>query len=489
MPTDQTMAADHHCRQGDAYRQARQWAEAQRCYEQALQLQPSHAQACFGLGSLYLSQGRWAEAAAWFREVIRLRPDVAAAYCNLGNALAGQGRFEEAAAAFTAALQLQPGSADLLRRRRTVLDQLGRLAEAEADARALLDLRPGDAAAHAALADLLRRQGRWADALAECDAAIRLQPDLADAHGTRALVWLTLGDYERGWPEYEWRWRCADFAQAAVPRPRWDGSPLRGQAVLLQAEQGLGDTLQFIRYAPLVQERGGVVIAAVPPALRRLLQSCRGIDRLVNLGEPVVCALWAPHLSLPGIFQTTVATVPADVPYLAAEEALVEAWRQVLGPYRGLTIGVAWQGSTGFRGDHLRSFPLARLAPLAALPGVRLVSLQKGPGSDQVGTVDFPILDLGPRLDESSGAFVDTAAVLRSLDLLVTVDTALAHLAGALAVPTWVALPYVPNWRWLLDRDDSPWYPTARLFRQPRPGDWEAVFVRMADELRRRLRP
>ena len=246
--------------------------------------------------------------------------------------------------------------------------------------------------------------------------------------------------------------------------------------------------MQFIRYARLVKQRGGTVIFECPRRLARLLKSCPGIDVLVESGAPLPpFDVHAPLLSLPRLLGTTLATIPADVPYLFADAALVESWKRVLGSNQIFKVGIAWQCDPRYNIAAHRSPPLRQFAPLARLPGVQLYSLQKGAGTEQLRDVagQFAVTDFGERLDEESGPFMDTAALMRNLDLVIVVDTSLAHLAGALGVPVWVALPFAPCWRWLLGREDSPWYPTMRLFRQTQPGDWDGVFVRMAQELER----
>jgi hypothetical protein len=298
-----------------------------------------------------------------------------------------------------------------------------------------------------------------------------------------------LGDYERGWVEWEWRWKGTDFARQMV-KPVWDGGPLKGRTILLVAEQGLGDTLQFVRYAALVKERGGTVIVACQKALLPLLESCAGIDHLAPHDDiRLDFDVFAPFMSLPRILGTTLETVPATIPYLHARPELVEFWRQELRPLGRFLVGVAWQGSPKYGRDHLRSFRLAEFEPLASLPGVTLISLQKGPGAEQVRDASdrFPIVDLTDRIDCETWAFVDTAAIVKNLDLVIGCDSSLVHLAGALGAPVWVAQRFCSEWRWMQKRDDSPWYPTARLFRQTRPGDWKGVFARMAGALSDRL--
>ncbi|HWY86484.1 MAG TPA: glycosyltransferase family 9 protein, partial [Gemmataceae bacterium] len=255
---------------------------------------------------------------------------------------------------------------------------------------------------------------------------------------------------------------------------------------LLHAEQGLGDTIHFLRYAPLVKERGGTVLLECPPSLQPLLTGIAGVDRFIAAGTPLPpFDVHSPLLSLPGIFGTLLATFPAAIPYLRADSQLIERWRQELEPLRGFRIAIAWQGSTTHGGDRWRSVPLAHFETLARVAGVRLLSVQKGAGTDQIAALAgrFDVLDLSEGLDNEA-AFTDTAAVLKNVDLLVTVDSAVAHVAGALGAPVWVVLALTPDWRWLLDREDSPWYPTMRLFRQKRFGDWSEVFERLAAEVR-----
>jgi hypothetical protein len=311
---------------------------------------------------------------------------------------------------------------------------------------------------------------------------VDLAPDYAEAHVNRALTRLHVGDWQRGWQEFEWRWRTADALPRGLAQPWWRGEPLAGRTILLYAEQGLGDTIQFIRFAPIVKRRGGTVVVECQQPLVRLLEGCAGVDRLVGQGDALPAFdVQAPLLSLPGILKTSPETIPADVPYLSVRPAAVQAWRERLKEIDGFRIGIAWQGNPAVRGDRLRSIALGHFAALAEIPGVRLVSLQKGPGAEQLEAAGgrFRITELGSRLQD----FADTAAVMNSLDLVITSDTGPAHLAGALGVPVWVALSLAPDWRWSSGRSDSPWYPTMRLFRQKEWGNWQAVFEEIKKSL------
>jgi hypothetical protein len=295
-----------------------------------------------------------------------------------------------------------------------------------------------------------------------------------------------MGDFEQGWPEYAWRLKTQELALPPIPQPLWDGSRLNGKTILLHAEQGLGDTIHFIRYAPLVKEQGGQVVVVCPSQLTPLLASSPGIDRLVATGMLLPpFDVHAPLLSLPGIFRTNAATIPASVPYIFADPSLVQHWHHELSATPGYKVGIAWKGSSRHKKDRERSVSLEALAPLAAVPEINLFSLQVGPGREELAALGdrFRVTDLGGRFDPESLA--DAAAAIQSLDLIVTVDSALAHVAGALGTPVWVAVPFSPDWRWQLEREDSPWYPTLRLFRQRLPGQWPEVFERIAVELRK----
>jgi tetratricopeptide (TPR) repeat protein len=466
-----------------------QYDEAIAHHREALRLRPRFPDACNNLGNAFLMQKKLDEAAACYREAVALKPEYAEALANLGIVLAGQRKHDEAVACYKKALQLKPDYPEALVNLGNVLLEQGKPGEALAIYEQALQLHPDSAAAHDHRSQALLAQGKLDEALAGFGQAIHLRPDHAGARMGRALTLLLLGHFEEGWVEYEWRWKCKEFSPWSYPQPPWDGSPLDGRTILLHAEQGLGDTLHFIRYAALVKERGGRVVVACQKPLLRLLASCPGIDQLVPYNEPLPdFDVHTPLLSLPRIFGTTLATVPANIPYLFADPALLGHWQRELSSYRTFRIGIAWQGNPDYPGDAQRSFPLAQLAPLARVGGVQLLSLQKTHGMEQLRTAPFPVIDLGSRLDETSGPFMDTAAVIKNLDLVICPNTALVHLAGALGVPVWLALPLNPEWRWLWNRADSPWYPTVRLFRQEQTGDWAGVFARMATELAVRMR-
>jgi tetratricopeptide (TPR) repeat protein len=455
----------------------------------AVRLRPHSPEAHNHLGMALSGQGKREEAIAHYREALRVRPDFAPAHSNLANALRSLGKLTDAVTHYREAVRLQPNDPALQSNLGDSLFEVGRLEEAASHWGQALRLRPNLAKVWNNLGNLFFLQGNLDEALAHYTQAMSLKQPFPEAHWNRSLLWLLLGNFEQGWPEYEWRWTQPTFVRRHAQVPLWDGSDLGGRTILLHAEQGLGDTIQFIRYALLVKHRSGTVLVECHPALVRLLANVPGIDRLLAKGSPLPpFDVQAPLLSLPGIFKTTEHTVPTAVPYLHADPELVQRWRQKLQPLQGLKVGIAWQGDPTYRNDRHRSIALALFSSLARVEGVNLISLQKGPGTEQLQALagQFKVLVLGNRLDEDAGPFMDTAAIMKNLDLVVSSDTAVAHLAGALGVPVWVALPRVPDWRWLLEREDNPWYPTMRLFRQTRAQHWEDVFERIAEAIKER---
>jgi tetratricopeptide (TPR) repeat protein len=487
-PADLPRTAEECARLGSLLLSQNKLEEAIPWFREAVRLKPGFAEAHADLGGLLRRQARPDEAIPVLRRALELKPDLVEAHVSLGNALRDKARLEESVASYREAVRLRPDYPDAHNNLGVALMELGELQAAVASDREAMRLNPGYAEAHNSLGVALSGLGRVDEAVQCYSEAIRLRPNYADAYLNRAFALLLKGDFEQGWPEYEWRWRTPDFTPPNFHQPQWDGGPLAGRTVLLHAEQGLGDALQFIRYVPLVQACGGRIIVQCPRMLRRLLgDSLAGIEGLIAPGEtPPPFQVHCPLLSLPHLLGTTLATIPAGVPYLRADEALVTRWRRELAAVDGFKVGVVWRGSPQHKRDRFRSVPLTQFGPLAAVGGVGLVGLQKGLGSEQIAMLPpgFVAFDAGARIDD----WADTAAVVKSLDVVVTVDTAVAHLAGGLGVPVWVALPYAPDWRWLLGREDSPWYPTMRLFRQTAPGAWGPVFERIASALRQRVR-
>jgi tetratricopeptide (TPR) repeat protein len=478
--------ATYHGNLGSAYGTQGRYDKAVESLKTALRCDANFVDAHNNLGAALSKLGKHDEAATAIRKAIKLRPAMVSAHINLGNVLQEQGKLEEAIASYRQALRLEPDNADARYNLGLAVSKRGDYAAAEENYRHALRINPRNADALNNLGNALREQGRFADSLKCYEEALALRPDLAQARKNRGMAWLRLGDWQRGWDEYEWRWRCDDSPPHGFKQPLWDGSPLEGRTILLHTEQGLGDAIQFLRYVPLVKQRGGTVLLQCQGALMKLFDRARGVDQLLPRGERLPpYDVYAPLLSLPHLLKAHDPAAAGSVPYLFADPGLRDDWRRELDIIGGRRIGINWQGNPSHAKDAQRSLPLKHFLRLAELPDVRLISLQKNAGVEQLRELKDPrlVLDLGSRLDEEHGAFMDTAAVLPSLDLVVTSDTALAHLAGALGVKVWVVLPFSPDWRWLLDRDDSPWYPTMRLFRQRQPGDWAEVFERIASEL------
>ena len=481
-----------HSNLGNALKEQGKLDEAVACYRRALELKPDFAEAHSNLGNALSDQGKLDEALACYRRALELRPDLAGAHSNLGHALCEQGKPDQAEACCRRAVELKPDHAVAHNNLGIALCEQGKLDAAEACYRRALELASDYAEAHSNLANALHGQGRLREAEACYRRALELKPDYAEAHNNQAMLWLLRGDFQRGWPEYEWRWRPKKApAPRRFPQPAWDGSPLAGKTCLLYAEQGFGDTIQFVRYARVLQQSGARVVFQCPRPLLRLLGSCPGIDRLLAQGDDLPpFDVHVPLLSVPALVGTRIDTIPAEVPYLQAEAELVERWRAKLAGTEGFKVGVNWRGRPGPGPWTRRDIPLQHFGALAAVPSVRLVRLQRAEeaGGERTGQPPPWLWEPGCATDEA-GAFIDTAAIMKNLDLVITSDTAVAHLAGALGVPVWVALPFAPDWRWMLDRADSPWYPTMCLFRQKSPGDWAGVLNEIAMVLRQRLPP
>jgi Flp pilus assembly protein TadD len=479
--------AEAHNNLGLALKELEEYEEAIASFRTAVQLRPDYPEAQGNLGSTLFRQGDVEGAEEAWSHVVRLQPNNAFARSNLGWACKENGRLEKAHAQLLEATRLNPVHAEAHNNLGVVLTELGQFSEAKASLSEAIRLRTDYVDAINNLGLVYALEERVEDALAQYERSLSLAPDNIAAHFNRAMALLQAGEYGPAWPEYEWRWKMPHFQEATFPRPKWDGSPLAGRRILLFSEQGLGDTLQFIRYTSSIKQQGATVTVACQKALMPLLKRCPGIDRLLPTGSPWPdCDVHSSLMSLPGIFRTTLETIPSDVPYLHPDPALVERWRAELACIPGFRVGIGWQGNPKYITDRRRSIPLSAFQPLDAVSGVRLISLQKGPGSEQLTSLAdrMAVLDLARRLDETSGAFMDTAAVMKNLDLVITSDTSLAHLAGGLGVPVWVALHVGADWRFLMKREDSPWYPTMRLFRQKQWGDWDEVFQRIARELR-----
>jgi tetratricopeptide (TPR) repeat protein/ADP-heptose:LPS heptosyltransferase len=487
------VAPDHAAAQqnlGVALAEKGLFAEAVASLRVALAQQPDYHDAHYNLGNVLGQLKRPAEAIAAYRDALRLKPDHPGTLNNLGLLLTQNSAPEEGAVLLRQACRLREKFLEAINNLGLALTEMGDYAGAIARFEEALRIDPHHVDSHSNLGNVYKDQGRLDEALACYDLALLMRPDAPSPRWNRALVLLHKGDYERGWPEYEARRRKPDSGIRTFAQPDWDGSPPAGRTILIHMEQGLGDMLQFIRYAPRVNAQGGRVIVSCPRTLTALFARCAGIDQVVCDKDPLPpFDVQVPLLSLPGLLRTTLETVPAEVPYLFADDALVQSWQHALAGLSNFRVGIAWQGNPRHRRDRQRSIPLAQFERLARVPGISVISLQKGHGAEQLASrcrASFAVEALGSAYDGPDTTFMDTAAVLRNLDLVITVDTAVAHLAGGLGVPVWLALPQTADWRWLIDRSDSPWYPTMRLFRQDELGRWEPMFDAMARELAER---
>jgi tetratricopeptide (TPR) repeat protein len=475
---------------GNALLELKRRDEAVASYDKAIALKPGLAEAYCKRGNALYHLRRLDEALASAERAIGLKADYAEAHVNRGLALKELKRLDEALASYDKAIALAPGLAAAFTNRGNVLKDLDRLDEAAASFDKAIELEPAIAETYSNQGLLLVDLARFKEALAGYDKAIALKPEYADAHANKSLCLLLLGRFEEGWREYEWRTKRSDtMVQQTYPalpvRSLRGDENIAGKTVLVRAEQGLGDTIQFCRYLKLLEARGARVTVAVQARLRAIVGTLSPTINVAVGGEVLSAVDYhCPLASLPLAFGTMLESIPAEVPYLKVDPKRVERWRQRIGS-EGLRVGIAWQGRPDGRIDAGRSFALSEFEEISRLDGVRLISLQKNFGSEQLAWLPagMKVETLGEDYDAGPDAFLDTAAVMESLDLVITSDTAIAHLAGALGRPVWVALKWVPDWRWLLERADSPWYPTMRLFRQPSRGDWKGVFRAMKDEL------
>ena len=507
--------ADFHDRLGSALLQQGDTIGAIGAFRKAISLAPNFAQPRGNLAVALTkkkppSKADLDEALGEARRAVELSPRAAEAHGSLAVVLDKLGDVKQALAEFDRAAELNPTNADFYGMRGMILQNQDRIDEAIAVFQEGAKRCPTDARIFSNLSGLYRRQRKYKESVETAETAVKLAPGYSDAHGNLSLALLAAGDYEHGFAEYEWRWRCDNFTTAPreFPRPMWDGSSdLKGRTILVHTEQGYGDTLQFVRYVPRLADAGARVILECHHSLTKLLSRVRGVDRVIASGLALPdFDLHAPMLSMPRAFKTTLDRVPAEVPYLAAAPERVDDWnRRIASPSpgtpdfgelpsglslrvedsragegrgEGLAVGVIWAGNA--QPDPKRNVPGPMLSVLSGISGVRFFSLQRtDAGTYTPPPPELKLIDLSPHLSD----FHETAAAMTALDLILTIDTATAHLAGALGRPTWTLIPFAPDWRWLLDREDSPWYPTMRLFRQTKLNEWGDVLERVREEM------
>jgi len=458
--------------------------EAVASYDKAIALKSDFAEAFCNRGGALQELKRFDEALASYDKAIALKPNFAEAFCNRGLALQELNRFDEALASYDKAIALTPDYAEAFCSRGAGLQALGRLDEALASYDKAIALKSDFADAFCNRGAALQKLKRLDGALASYDQAIALKPDHADGYRNRALARLLTGRYHEGWTDNEWRWAVKDFPskRPKIEAPTWRGEDLSGRHLLVFSEQGLGDVIQFARYLPLLAERKCKMTLLASAKLIPLLRlTNEQIEIVSELSGVESFDFQVPLMSLPRAFNTRLETIPSKTPYLLAPPERVKVWEERLPKSHVPRVGIGWAGNPIFRGEKSRSIGLPRLLPLLSVPRVQFISLQKDlrSGDEKLLRQHPQVIHLGDRLDD----FAETAAVMSLLDLMISSDTAPVHLAGALGRPVWVLLQYVPDWRWLLDRDDSPWYPSAKLFRQPAAGDWDSVVAKVIEEL------
>jgi tetratricopeptide (TPR) repeat protein len=480
-------AAEVWARMGIFFLEAHRPDAAVDALRKATQLDPANGPWHGALGAAHRQLKQRAEAVRCFRRALDIGPRSAALLNNLALALKDAEAYDEALATYDAALALQPEFQNGHFNRGNLLLAMRRLDEAIASFRRAIELNPRDADAHTSLGIAHYARRELDQAMTAYEAAWAAEPDSPTVRRNQALVWFMRGDYAKAWQTFEARLDCDDFPKRHFVQPRWDGGPLAGRTLCVFLEQGLGDALQFVRYLPLAAQAAGRVWYVPHEVLRPLLQQSELAQYLAPADELPDFDVQASLLSLPGFLPDRRGLPYWPGPYLRAEPQLAARWSERLSASGRLRVGIVWSGSRDHPADQVRSTGLANFASLAMIPGVRLISLQHGAGREQLDELAEPlnILDLDPEMDRQTGAFVDRAAVIENLDLVITVDTAVAHLAGALGKPVWVALQFMPDWRWGLDGETTPWYPSMRLFRQPALDDWQAVFERMTSELAR----
>ena len=474
--------AEEYCNLGIIYNQLGRLEDVVECQKQSIARDPQYTAAYFNLGNAYRDLSQPEAAIEALQTAVAQKPDFPQAYNNLGLAQYDAGRFEDALACYDKALTSKPDYTDAYLNMGNALRELGRPDAAAVSFQKAIVLDHDLFEAHNNLGNVLMEQDQLEAATASYATAIGLKPDNPGAHKNLGIISLLQGDFETGWPEYSWR-RLEDdqfFKVRNYKPPFWDGEDLTGKTIFVYPEQGLGDTIQFVRYLPMLRQRGGRVAFDIPLPMARLMWDLDGIDVSLKDGDTLPPFDYhIPLLELPKLLGTTLDTIPAAKAYLHADKNLVEAWGERLGPKEEFRIGLVWGGSPDHLNDRNRSIEPELFRPLVETPGVSALSLLVGRDGEAGRVFGDVVTDLAPDL----GDFADTAAAIANMDLVISVDTAVAHLAGALGTMVWTLLPFNSDWRWMLGRDDSPWYPSMRLFRQEKCKDWEGVIERVAAEL------
>ncbi|HEY1686015.1 MAG TPA: tetratricopeptide repeat protein [Tepidisphaeraceae bacterium] len=469
------------------------YQEAEALFRQAISMQNNYVPAYENLARCLRLRKDFVEAERVYRAILQLCPSEAANYDNVAWMIREQKRFKEAVPFMKKAVELQPGSADYHFHLGLLYNDLRDLENAAEVINQVLRIDPNHREARRERAVVLWRLNRFQDAMHEIDELLTVHPDYLDALQSRAELRLLLGDLQRGFKDYESRWVDPQFTEHAFikkfrpngfTKPVWKGEDLTGKTLLLYGEQGFGDVIQFIRYVPLVRQYGATCILQVPLPIKSLMEQVEGIDKVIIHGEKEPAYdCYISLMSLPALFGTALETIPAKIPYLRVPEKMRENWQRQLAEFKSdFKVGICWAGRPDHFNDTQRSTTLDQFAPLAKIPNIKFFALQKGTAAAQAQTPPpgMQLINLTHKLSD----FLDTAAMIEQLDLVIAIDTVVVHMAGALGKPVWTLLPFTPEWRWMIDRFDSPWYSMMRLFRQSKQGDWAGIFAQVAQELR-----
>lgn len=475
---------------GLCYMKRSEWKDAAEAFKQAVELEPQHQQAHLHLGLVQEKLSQFDIAISAYEKAAELNPDSFEAHHHLGNALRHVERLEEAVEPYRNASRIQPNNIHVLMDLANALNMLNYNEESLELYKKIVEISPNAISALYNFGFTLKKIDRLEEAMKVYEQVLTKKPDYAPVHFSLSSIYLALGNFEKGWPEYEWRWKTYNEQPKKYNRPLWNGEDLHGKTLLIYAEQGLGDTLQFIRYIKELKKQYPTAqfIFETQKPLTQLLKLQPYIDTVIARNEQAPsCDYHIPLMTLPCVLKTDLHTIPADIPYIIPDSNRVTYWKEQLPKDTNFKIGICWQGNARYSTQALRravaskSIDLELFKPLAEIAGVSLYVLQRIDGMEQIEQCSFKdkLILFGPEFDTAYGSFMDSAAIIPQLDLIISVDTGVCHLAGALGIPTWVPLPKPADWRWLRNRDDSPWYPSIRLFRQEKIGDWQPVMTRI----------
>lgn len=472
---------------GTTFHMTKQYKQALLAYTKAIELQNDYPAVYINMSKLLITIKKPEAAIKPLKMALSYDPKSVEAYILLGRAYSGKGLFEKAIKTLMKALNIAPDNDSILSELANAYNITNQLEPALKLYKKLSKRSPKNANLLYNIAHTLKKMGRFEDAFIYYEKTLELQPDHKDAIFSRGLAYLINGDFEKGWSGYEWRYNNpSNGSLRTFPQPRWDGSDLHGKTILIHAEQGLGDTFQFIRYAQQAKNQGATVIAAVQKPLMQLISNCPYIDQVIaQTDTPPAFDVHASTMSMPYICKTMLDTVPNTIPYIFADEERIQHWKEQLSTDQNFKIGICWHANDSYATPALqaiaaqRSIHVSQFAPLWNIPGVTVYSLQRVTGTDQVAELDdnHKLITFDETFDRDHGRFMDTAALVKNLDLVISIDTSMCHCAAALGTPTWTLMPNPCDWRWILGRTDTPWYPNMRLFKQPTIGDWDPVFA------------